>query len=70
MRNGARRIALLPTCFAAGPCAAAGELSRAGATGVIRLLPEPSTLLLIGVALLGVVVVARLAQKRRQRRKD
>ncbi len=48
--------------------AAADDLGRPAP--VVRLLPEPSTLLLIGIALLGVVVVARLAQKRRQRRKD
>ena len=56
---------LLPAV--AWPAAAPGELG--GLPAMVRFLPEPSTLLLIGIALLCVVIVARHAQKRR-RRKD
>lgn len=58
------RLSLL----AAWPAAVtAGEFDRPAV--VVRFLPEPSTLLLIGIALLCVVIIARHAQRRR-RRKD
>lgn len=46
-----------------------GARELGGPPAVPRLLPEPATLLLIGLALLCVVIVARRAQRRR-RRKD
>lgn len=69
MRRCTRAALTRLSWIAAWPVvAAAGDFGRP--PPLVRLLPEPSTLLLIGVALLGVVVVARLAQKRRSRRKD